>query len=90
MKITLVKKILRDGSACRKCLDVQNKLEQAGHLARIDEIVEAREDDIDSPGMQLAKQYGVDRAPFFMVEEDGKPIKIYTVYMKFLLEVLEA
>ncbi len=90
MKITLVKKILSDGTPCRKCIDVQNKLEQAGHLDRIDQVVEAHEDNPESPGMLLAKEYNVDRAPFFIVEEDGRPARVYTVYMKFLLEVLDA
>lgn len=90
MKITLVKKILSDGSPCRKCADVLQRLEASGHLARIDEIVEAHETDPNSAGMLLAKQYDVDRAPFFIVEERGQPAQIYTVYMKFLMEVLEA
>ncbi|UTF60590.1 hypothetical protein [Gilvimarinus sp. DA14] len=90
MKITLVKKILRSGSACRKCIEVQNKLEESGQLDRIDQILEAREDDPQSPGMLLAQQYEVDRAPFFIVEEEGKPARVYTVYMKFVAEVLEA
>jgi hypothetical protein len=30
----------------------------------------------------------VDRAPFFVVERDGQPTAIYTVYFKFVKEVL--
>lgn len=89
MKITFVKKILRDGSPCKKCADVIEKLESAGHMSRIDEVVIADERDRDSKGMQLARQYQVDRAPFFVVENEGKAPQIYTVYMKFLKEVLE-
>lgn len=86
----MVKKVLADGSACRKCIDVMHRLEQGGHLEKIDRIVEAYESDPESPGMQLARQYQVDRAPFFVVEHDDGRTQVYTVYMKFLMEVLEA
>lgn len=90
MKITLVKKVLKNGEPCRKCADVLDKLTESGYLDRIDEILVADEADPDSPGMQLARRYNVDRAPFFVVEEDGKEPVIYTVYFKFVMEVLEA
>lgn len=89
MKITLVKKILKDGSPCKKCADVLGRLESGGHMDRIDEVLVADERDENSPGIALAKQYSVDRAPFFVVEKDGQDAEIYTVYMKFLKEVLE-
>lgn len=89
MKITLVKKILADGSPCKKCGDVLEKLESSGHISRIDNIVTADERDPQSEGMLLATKYDVDRAPFFIVEEDGRSPVIYTVYMKFLKEVLD-
>lgn len=89
MKITLVKKILADGSPCKKCGDVLNKLEQIGQMVRIDQVLVADERDETSEGMVLAKQYSVDRAPFFIVENEGQEPVIYTVYMKFVKEVLD-
>ncbi|MDO6424262.1 hypothetical protein [Saccharophagus degradans] len=89
MKITLVKKILADGSPCKKCGDVLNKLEQSGQMERIDQVLVADERDETSEGMVLAKQYSVDRAPFFIVENEGQEPVIYTVYMKFVKEVLD-
>ncbi|MBU2984080.1 hypothetical protein KO528_01845 [Saccharophagus degradans] len=89
MKITLVKKILADGSPCKKCGDVLNKLEQSGQMERIDQVLVADERDETSEGMVLAKQYSVDRAPFFIVETEGQEPVIYTVYMKFVKEVLD-
>ncbi|WP_341937156.1 hypothetical protein [Marinimicrobium sp. C2-29] len=89
MKITLVKKILKDGSPCAKCGDVLNKLEESGHMDRIDEVLVADERDPDSPGIALARQYDVHRAPFFVVEREGQEPEIYTVYLKFVREVLE-
>jgi hypothetical protein len=89
MKITLVKKILADGSPCPKCADVQEKLESSGQIAHIDEVLIADERDPDSAGLKLAKQYNVERAPFFLVEEKGEEPLIYTVYLKFVKEVLD-
>ena len=87
-KITLVKKILKDGSPCKKCADVIERLEAADQMQFIDEIIIADERDDSSPGMLLAKQHKVDRAPFFIVSEASAAPKIYTVYMKFVKEVL--
>lgn len=90
MKITFVKKILADGSPCSKCADVIDKLESSGQMARIDEVLVADERDPSSPGMQIAKKFNVDRAPFFVVEEgESNEPRIYTVYLKFVKEVLE-
>lgn len=89
MKITFVKKILSDGSPCKKCADVIEKLESSGQMARIDEVLIADERDPNSPGMEIAKRFNVDRAPFFVVDTgEGEP-RIYTVYLKFVKEVLE-
>ncbi|MCC5872280.1 MAG: hypothetical protein JJU22_07800 [Gammaproteobacteria bacterium] len=87
MKITFVKKILADGSPCRKCGDVQQRLEDTGQIDRIDEVLIADERDPTSPGMVLAADLGVSRAPFFVVEDGGER-KVWTVYFKFAKEVL--
>lgn len=89
MKITFVKKILSDGSPCAKCADVINKLESSGQMAQINEVLVADERDPSSPGMQIAKRFNVDRAPFFVVEKANEEPQIYTVYLKFVKEVLE-
>lgn len=89
MKITLVKKILADGSPCAKCRDVEQKLEQNDQLRFIDETLIADERDAESPGMQLARKYNVNRAPFFLMEKENEEPQIYTVYFKFAKEVLE-
>ncbi len=90
MRITMVKKILADGSPCRKCGDVEARLRAGGHLGRIDEIVTADERDPDSPGMVLARRHGVDLAPFFIVEDDAGDVRVYTIFLRFLDEVLKA
>jgi len=89
VKITLVKKILADGSPCKKCGDVLQKLEDGGHMSRIDEVLVADERDPESAGLQLAKTLNVHRAPFFVVDREGAEPEVHTVYLKFVKEVLE-
>ena len=89
-KITMVKKIFADGSPCKKCGEVEEKMREAGQLKQIDRIVIADEADSESEGMQLAAVHNVERAPFFIVERDGEEPAIYTVYFKFVKEVLNA
>jgi len=89
MRITLVKKILKDGSPCKKCGDVLRRLENSGLMEKIDHVAVADERDPHSEGIDLARRYQVNRAPFFIVEREGKPAEIHTVYMKFVKEVLE-
>jgi hypothetical protein len=88
MKITFVKKINLDGSFCKKCEEVQQKMDAAGQNEFIDEVLIADERDPSSAGMELASLYNVERAPFFLVERDGEAPEIHTVYFKFVKEVL--
>ena len=87
MHITFVKKILANGEPCQKCHDVEKRLEEAGEMAMIDEVLVADERDPTSLGMILAKETATERAPFFVVTE-GDERKLYTVYFKFAKEVL--
>jgi len=88
--ITLVKKITADGLPCRKCAEVEARLRERGLWARIDRVVIADERDPDSEGMRLGAVYGVERAPFFIVHGDGGQEIVYTMFLKFLKEVLQA
>lgn len=89
MHITLVKKILVDGSPCSKCADIIERLESSGNMRFINRIIVADQRDDSSEGMQIAKRHQVDRAPFFVVEKDDGTIVIYTVYLKMVKEILE-
>lgn len=88
MKITMVSKIKADGQPCPKCEEVKQKLIQLNLLDRIDEIVIADERDTSSAGLLLAATHDVKVAPFFLVQE-GDTTKVYTVFMRFLREVLQ-
>ncbi len=81
--ITFVKKILADGSPCKKCREVSDRLESDGLMGLIDQIAIADERDADSQGMQLAAQYQVNRAPFFVVTDDTGETTVYDVYFQF-------
>lgn len=82
MHITFVKKILSSGELCKKCREVSERLEADGLIASINHIAIADERDANSEGMKLARQHSVERAPFFLVEEEGV-ISAYDVYFKF-------
>jgi len=88
MKITMVKKILRDGSPCKKCGEVLGYMEKGDQLRLMNEILVADERDPWSDGMLLAAELGVTQAPFFVVTHDDGSRKVYTIYLQFVKEVL--
>ncbi len=88
-RITLVKKVLADGSPCRKCREVEARMQRNGHDAWIDRVMVADERDPHGAGWQLAREHGVTTAPFFLVEENGQT-RVYTVYLKFVREALRS
>ncbi len=90
MKVTFVKKIFADGTPCKKCGEVIEKMEAGDQMRFIDEVVIADEANPDSEGMRLAAQHDVTKAPFFIVEHDDGEIVIYTIYFKFVKEVINA
>jgi len=89
MTIAFVKKLKLDGTPCRKCAEVEDRLQAAGLMARIDQVIIADERAPDSEGMRLAAELDVDAAPFFVVTANGART-VYTSYLRLLREVLEA
>ena len=87
VKITLVKKIKADGNLCAKSADVFSQLQQLGLVERIDKIVFADERKPSSAGFDLAFQYQVNCAPFFIVDHEDGSTDIYTMYYRFLKEI---
>jgi hypothetical protein len=67
---------------------VADRLERIQLLGRIDRVLVADERNPDSEGMQLAGRDNVDRAPFFIVEDDNGGERIYTCFFRFLKELL--
>ncbi len=89
MKITIVKKIKVDGNLCRKSADVLERLKRERLLGYVDRIIFAHETKPSSEGLILAAKYQVERAPFFIVQQDDNSTQVYTSYSRFLLEVLD-
>jgi phosphoadenosine phosphosulfate reductase len=88
MTITMVKKVLADGSPCRKCVQAEEMLRRRKLWDRIDSIVIADDRDPASEGFIRAKALGIDSAPFFLVsQEDGE--KVYTSPLELIREVLK-
>jgi hypothetical protein len=86
--ITFVKKILANGEPCKKCQEVSERLISDGLMESINHIAIADERDADSEGMRLASKHQVQRAPFFLVEEEGQ-IEVFDVYFKLRKALIE-
>ncbi|RVU84821.1 hypothetical protein EOL70_11285 [Leucothrix sargassi] len=83
-QVTFVKKKLENGDWCAKCNDVSARLEKDGTLDFIDRTVVADLRDPKSEGIQLAEQYSMDRAPFFVVKDpETDSVEVFDVYFKF-------
>ena len=87
-RIVMVKKIMMDGSPCRKCMEVEQRIKDGGYSQRIDEVVIYDERQEDSPGMKLAAEYGVTLAPFFVVHEESGSATVYKSWLRLEKEVL--
>ena len=91
--ITMVKKLMPDGSPCRKCSEIQERLERDGLHDRIDSVLYMNP---NAPGVdrgtQMAMQYGVKTAPFFIVRthlggQDAVREDVYTAYLRMKKQV---
>jgi hypothetical protein len=71
MHLIMVKKKLKDGSDCRKCAEATQYLRSRGLWDKVDEVIWAHEGDPESPGMKLGTRLGVERAPFFVVQDES-------------------
>jgi hypothetical protein len=90
MNITMVKKIMPDGSPCPKCQDVTKMLEERGLMDRIEKVVDASPKDPAGEGMKLVKKFKMKRAPFFVVEKDDGAEVVYDSALKMIKEVFES
>ena len=83
MHITFVKKILANGELCKKCQEVSERLQSEELIESIDRIAFVCDRDVDSEGVRLATQYKVERAPFFLVENEEGEVTVFDIYFKF-------
>ncbi len=89
MHVTFVKKILANGETCHKCLDIESRLKESGYWSRIDNVCVADEREPEGLGMQLAREFDVKVAPFFLVR-NGEETKVYSIYLQLIREVFQA
>lgn len=85
--IVFVKKILADGSPCRKCEQIIQRLHDDNLFESIDQVIIARDTNPESEGMRLAQKFKVDRAPFFIVEYSNGEFEVFDIYLKFRKKV---
>jgi phosphoadenosine phosphosulfate reductase len=98
LAVIMVKKKNEDGTYCRKCIDVAEKMKQddvekwVGHFAVAD-VTNA-----NSEGVKLASRFQVATAPFFLVRtraeehagENWKPVRSYLQLRKMLTDAAQA
>ena len=89
MHVTMVKKRLASGEPCRKCAQAEEILRARGAWGQIDDVVWAVEDEPESEGMRLARRYGIDTAPFFLVDAGDGAKVAYGSVLQLLRERLE-
>jgi phosphoadenosine phosphosulfate reductase len=87
MHVTMVKKRLKNGQPCDKCVQAEELLKRRGLWQRIDEVLWADESDESSAGMVLAREKSVSLAPFFIVRDGGQE-SVYTSALGFIKERL--
>jgi hypothetical protein len=88
MHITFVKEVARPGKPCNKCAQVEQDLRENGHWDSIDSVLVTDERIEDSAGVRVATALGISQAPFFVVKDDDGGVRLYTIYLKFVAEVL--
>ena len=77
MHVTMVKKRLKGGEACQKCIQAEELLKARNLWHHVNEVVWAIEDDPSSEGMTLAARLGIELAPFFVVRDDNGNERVY-------------
>jgi hypothetical protein len=89
--VTMVKKLTADGSVCRKCLDIEARLERDGLAGEIDSVIYMDPEAAGQcEGTALALKHNVKVAPFFVVRTvSGVEVSedVYPVYMKMKREL---
>jgi phosphoadenosine phosphosulfate reductase len=86
-KVTMVKKLLQSGEPCAKCAQAEEMLRARGVWDQIDRVVWVKEGDPASPGALLAQKYGVELAPFFIIERPGKTDEVVQSTLKLIKEL---
>jgi len=84
MEISMIKKILQDGSPCDKCVQAEGILRRRGYWNQIDRVIYVKDGEENSEGVELARKHGVKVTPFFIVNENGEAPRVYTSLFEFM------
>lgn len=87
MRVTMVKKVLESGEDCPKCKEAIKILQEKGLWDRVNKVVAAVVGNEESEGFVLAREYGVERAPFFIIETDDGEKKAIVSVLQFIREL---
>jgi phosphoadenosine phosphosulfate reductase len=98
LAVIMVKKKNEDGSFCRKCVDVADKMKQDDVDKWIGHVAIADVTNANSEGVKLAARFQVATAPFFLVRtrgeennaENWKPVRSYLQVRKMLTDAAQA
>lgn len=95
MAVIMVKKVLEDGSYCRKCNDVSEKMKVDDVEQYVGYVADANVLDSDSEGSRLAKHFGVVTAPFFLTrtigdQQKGEEWKVVRSYLQLRKQLQNA
>ena len=95
MAVIMVKKVLEDGSYCRKCNDVSEKMKVDDVEQYVGYVAEAHVLDPESEGSRLAKHFGVVTAPFFLTrtisdQQKGEEWKVVRSYLQLRKQLQNA
>jgi phosphoadenosine phosphosulfate reductase len=85
--VTMVKKRLSSGEACKKCIQAEEMLRRRGLWDAVDEVLWADESNPQSRGMLLAVEHHIETAPFFLVEREEGTV-VYPSVIKVAKDVL--
>lgn len=77
--VTMVRKRLPNGQACKKCVQAEEMLRRRGLWEAIDEVIWADETDPHSKGMLLSQQHDIETTPFFVVDRGDTSLVVSSV-----------
>jgi hypothetical protein len=83
----MIRKILESGEECPKCQEAAKLIREKGHWEKINKVVDAVVGNPESEGFQIAREYAIERAPFFIVETDDGEKKIIVSVLQFVREM---
>ena len=80
--VVMVKKRLKDGSDCRRCAQIQERIEKDDFGDQISQTLFVEEGKEDTLGARLSKQFKMRTAPFFVITYEDDRVEAVESYFK--------